>query len=198
MTDATSSETIKAVTTKERLLYEAELLVRRQGYAGFSYADLAAAVGIRTASIHYHFPTKDALGLALVAFYQDRYDAALAEILQQIPDTIGQITAYAELYRRGLQQNAGCLCAALAVEINMLPDAFRAAVAAFFKRHLIWLEKLVVAGVTGGELCASLSPSECASLILATLQGALLMERVLNDGRNFDDAVQGLIDCLKQ
>ena len=33
--------------------------VRRLGYSAFSYADLAAAVGIRKPSIHHHFPAKE-------------------------------------------------------------------------------------------------------------------------------------------
>ena len=53
--------------TRAELLIQAETLVRGRGYAGFSYADLAEAVGIRKASIHHHFPTKVDLGAALVA-----------------------------------------------------------------------------------------------------------------------------------
>ena len=52
--------------TRSQLLAHAEALVRTQGYAGFSYNDLSLAVGIRKASIHYHFPSKTDLGLALI------------------------------------------------------------------------------------------------------------------------------------
>ena len=52
--------------TRTELLIQAESLVRGRGWSGFSYADLAEAVGIRKASIHHHFRTKDDLGAALV------------------------------------------------------------------------------------------------------------------------------------
>ncbi|MXD47054.1 helix-turn-helix transcriptional regulator, partial [Escherichia coli] len=38
--------------TRERLLSEAEHLMREKGYSAFSYADLSKIVGITKASIH--------------------------------------------------------------------------------------------------------------------------------------------------
>lgn len=52
--------------TRERLLSEAEHLMREKGYSAFSYADLSKIVGITKASIHHHFPTKDILGEQVV------------------------------------------------------------------------------------------------------------------------------------
>ena len=63
-----------------RLIAEAEMLVKRRGYSGFSYADLAAVIGISKASIHHHFPAKEDLGAALIGTYKERYDAALQAI----------------------------------------------------------------------------------------------------------------------
>ena len=47
--------------TQDRLVEIGETLMRQRGYGGFSYADLALKAGIRKASIHHHFPTKDDL-----------------------------------------------------------------------------------------------------------------------------------------
>ena len=44
--------------TAERLMDLAEAHIRDRGYAGFSFRDLAAEVGIKSASVHHHFPTK--------------------------------------------------------------------------------------------------------------------------------------------
>ena len=48
--------------TRERLLSEAEHLMREKGYSAFSYADLSKIVGITKASINHHFPTNDIVG----------------------------------------------------------------------------------------------------------------------------------------
>src|ERR1700709_1701373 len=91
--------------TRGDLLFEAEVLIRSRGYSGFSYADLADAVGIRKASIHHHFPTKAARAVALVAAYDERYDAALAGIMTASADGIVRIEAYGRLYLEGVEQS---------------------------------------------------------------------------------------------
>ena len=61
-----------ALGTREALIRTAEQLMRTRGYSAFSYADLSESVGIRKASIHHHFPTKEDLGKALVEEYIER------------------------------------------------------------------------------------------------------------------------------
>lgn len=51
-----------SITTKAALLRAAETQMRSKGYSAFSYADLAAQIGIKKASIRHHFPTKESLG----------------------------------------------------------------------------------------------------------------------------------------
>ena len=61
--------TAPAAGTAERILDVAERLVQSRGYNGFSYADVAAELGITKASLHYHFAGKAELGEALIARY---------------------------------------------------------------------------------------------------------------------------------
>ena len=68
--------------TRTALLDAAENVVRMRGYDGFSYADLAGAVGIRKASIHHHFPAKQDLATAIVA----RYAARVVQRLDVVAD----------------------------------------------------------------------------------------------------------------
>lgn len=56
--------------TAAKILTVAQDLLQRKGFNGFSYRDLAAEIGIKTSSIHYHFPTKDDLALNLVRNYR--------------------------------------------------------------------------------------------------------------------------------
>jgi TetR/AcrR family transcriptional repressor of nem operon len=181
-----------SLKTRDRLLIEAERLVRRLGYAGFSYADLAAEVGLTKASIHHHFPSKEAMGLALVAAYDERYDAAMAKIREDHAGAPARIDAYAELYLKGLEDDLGCLCAALAVEVAALPAAFRTALGAFFAKHVEWLEAVIAEGQAAGELRAGVGPAALARQIIATLEGALLMERVFGKSDGFRDTLSAL------
>src|ERR1700761_9029702 len=66
--------------TAARILDVAGELVQERGFNGFSYADVAAQVGISKAALHYHFPGKADLGLALITRYASRFSESLAGI----------------------------------------------------------------------------------------------------------------------
>lgn len=171
--------------TRAVLLAEAELLIRRRGFSGFSYADLSAEVGIRKASIHHHFPSKADLALALLAFFDARYDAAMAEIRDRVPDGLGRVRAYATLYLEGVEKGLGCLCAAFAAELDSLPDPLRTALRRFFAKHVGWLEQVLTDGIADGSIRADLAPAPQARLVVAALEGALMMERLLDGPAGF-------------
>ena len=67
-------------STATRILDVAEGLAQTRGFNGFSYADIAAEIGITKASLHYHFPSKADLGRALVRRYTERFMDALDAI----------------------------------------------------------------------------------------------------------------------
>ncbi len=183
--------------TREKLLAEAEVLVRQRGWSGFSYADLAAAVGLRKASIHHHFPAKEDLGIALIQAYGQRYDAALEKILAASDDGLVRVEAYAKLYLHGLEQEQGCLAAAMAAELGILPARIRDAVAAFFRRHIAWLRQILTEGRANETISRNVSPSQSARMIVATLEGALMMERLLGGPPGFEATLAALRKSLK-
>ena len=183
--------------TRAELLAEAELLIRRRGFSGFSYADLADGVGIRKASIHHHFPTKTDLALAMLASYDARYDAALSAIVQTTPDALGRVRAYAHLYLDGVEKGLGCLCAAFAAELDRLPETLRSELSRFFAKHIAWLEEVLVEGVADGSVRGNLAPAPHARMIVAALEGALMMERLLDGPAGFSDSVAALEGTLR-
>ncbi len=183
--------------TRASLLSEAEILVRGRGYSGFSYADLAQAVGIRKASIHHHFRTKEDLAGALIEAYEARYDAALADILGQTADGVARIEAYARLYLGGVEQGLGCLCAALAVELETLPDGLRRRIGTFFDKHIAWLAGVLTEGRADGSIRAEIDPQAHARMVVATLEGALLLERFLAGPEGFGQALKALSAGLR-
>lgn len=183
--------------TRAELLLQGENLVRRRGYAGFSYADLAEAVGIRKASIHHHFPTKAAFAHSLVAAYDARYDAALVGIRADEPEAIARMAAYGRLYLGGVEAGLGCLCAVLAIEGEALPEPLRADIARFFEKHIAWLAAVLAEGVAAGEVRADLDPAATARMVVATLEGALLMERLLAGPAGFRGTLHALCAGLR-
>ena len=183
--------------TRAELLAEAELLIRKRGYSGFSYADLAHGVGIRKASIHHHFPTNSDLAAALLASFDARYDVAMADIVSASKDGLKRVRAYAQLYLEGVEKGLGCLCAAFAAELETLPDALRSDLSRFFAKHIGWLERVLNDGLADGTIRADIVPSSHARMIVAALEGALMMERVLDGAIGFAGSLSTLEASLR-
>lgn len=178
--------------TRDALLEEAETLIRSRGYSGFSYADLSAAVGIRKASIHHHFPAKADLAVALLAAYDERYDRLMDDILAGTTDGLARTRAYADLYLLGIDKGLGCLCAAFAAELTTLPDRLRTDLTRFFDKHVAWVEGVLTAGQENGTIRADVRPQAFARLIVAALEGALMMERTLEGQKGFAGMLSAL------
>lgn len=184
------------IDTKKVLLIEAEKLVRSRGYSGFSYADLENIVGIRKASIHYHYRTKEELVASVLEEYRDRYEKSFSSIEESRSDAIDRIDDYAKLYFDGIDRGLGCLCAVLSAEFDAVPDSLKTGVEAFFKRHHAWLADVYRDGLVKGTVSTELGADEAAHLILSTLEGALLVEPWITGRDGFRITVNALRKSL--
>lgn len=167
--------------TPTALLDEAEQQIRTRGFNAFSYKDLAEAVGIRTASIHYHFPSKGDLGCALIQRYLDRLEVSLAEIERRSPKVPRRLRAFVELYRKTGKDGGVCLCGSMASDITTLDEATRDGVAAYLDRSEGWVRAQIERGVQGGEFSTRTRARDLAASLVAGLQGALLLGRARGD-----------------
>lgn len=180
------------MNTRDALIESAVQAARQRGYFGFSFADLAEEVGIRKASIHHHFPTKEDLAVAAVEAYTSRFAARLERIQADDGGRRAQLDHYAGLYREGLVRNQACLCGVLASEIAALPERVQQAVRQFFDLNLSWLEG-VVGGNEGQQRAGKDDSKRAARVLLSALQGAMFVALSAGDRGVFDDAAQGAI-----
>lgn len=182
-----------ATETREQLLKETEALLRTRGYAAFSYADLAEKVGIRKASIHHHFPTKEALGVALIDSYLVDFRAALEAILERETTAEGRLSRYADFFVSSMEGGMMPLCGALSAEAYVLPESLQARVKGFFELHLDWLQGVIRDGQNARELKGELEPKATATLILSTLEGASLVAWALKDPSAIAPAISAVL-----
>src|SRR4051812_11746209 len=174
--------------TAGRILDSAERLVQARGFNGFSYADVAAELEVTKASLHYHFPGKDELGLALLARYSERFGAALDAIEAEVPDAPARLAAYVALYADVLRGERMCLCGMLAAEYVTLSEPLRERLIGFFDINEVWLERVLEQGRADGSLSFAGPARETARLIVSTLEGAMLVARPYGDLERFTAA----------
>jgi len=182
--------------TAQRILDIAEQLVQMRGYNAFSYAHIAAELGITKASLHYHFSSKAELGQALIARYAQRFALALEEIDSKTTPAPAKLAAYAGLYADALRGQRMCLCGMLAAEYQTLPEQIRKAVVVFFDDNEIWLERVLEQGCTDDTLKFDGSARETARMIISGLEGAMLVARPYGDLRRFQTTATTLLAVL--
>ena len=182
--------------TAERILDSAERLVQKRGYNGFSYADVAAELGVTKASLHYHFPGKAELGEALVERYAARFAEALDEIDARGGDASAKLAAYARIYANVLREKRMCLCGMLAADYDTLPEAMREAVLRFFDDNEAWLTDVFEQGQAERSLRLDGSAAEAAQTLVGGLEGALLIARPYGEVARFEAAATRLLTSL--
>lgn len=166
---------------RERILDVGEALIRQHGFNGVSFRDIAEQVGIKSASVHYHFPTKADFALAVTERYADRFLKHAREALSGNDGPGERLARYAALYRQAfLDDGKMCLCGMLAAEAAALPEPVRKRVATFFDENLAALEE-------------ALGSAEDARLSLMALQGALLMARAEKSSVHIDRMVDAIV-----
>lgn len=191
-----TTPTRREPNTSERILDSAERLVQTRGFNNFSYADIAAELGITKASLHYHFPGKAELGYALISRYSERFAAALTRIDGERSGVREKLDAYAALYADVLRGQRMCMCGILAAEYPTLPKPMRDAVIRFFDANYEWLGALLQQGRAEGSLAFEGSCDEVAQGIVSTLEGAMLVARSYGEVARFDATARQLLSGL--
>ncbi|MDP9810736.1 TetR/AcrR family transcriptional repressor of nem operon [Rhizobium tibeticum] len=177
----------------------AQSLIVRGGYNGFSYADIAGAVGIRKASIHHHFPTKNELVVVLVDRYRMQASEGLKALDESLPNPLERLNAYLSYWQQCIQDASApiCVCAMLAGEMAILPEEIASRVRGHFQRLALWLSAVLKSGADQGVFQLTKKPDDEAQLFMATVHGAMLTARALDDPKLFNVITKPLLDRLK-
>jgi TetR/AcrR family transcriptional repressor of nem operon len=165
--------------TRTRILDLAEGLLLERGFNAFSYQHIARELAVKPAAIHYHFPSKDDLGRAIVARQLRRLRKwrDLPRIADLSP--VQQLEALLAVYDNHANQECRvCLFGALAADFLTLPPAMQAELRTFNSELTAWLAQVLAVGKAMGTLRFVGSPSAKAVQVLTTLAGALQVARV--------------------
>ncbi|GGX17326.1 TetR family transcriptional regulator [Pigmentiphaga litoralis] len=174
------------INAKEAILAAATRTAQAHGYAGLNFRELGAEVGIKSASIHYHFPTKADLGAAVARRYWEDTSAALEAIADGTGDPVASLRRYPEIFRQSLERdNRMCLCSFMAAEYDDLPEAVQAEVQTFTDVNVAWLAKMLLAA----KAVHADGAEARARAIFAAVAGAQLIARSRADISLFDTLI---------
>ena len=165
--------------TKTKILELAESYTQIKGFNAFSYLDLAAEIGIKAASIHYHFKSKDDLAFALV----ERAHEIFRNMDIEIDNPIERLIAVKDYFKSYIKNDKFCLCGMMAAELQSISPKVKKKVDVYFTDYQLWLTKQFKAL---GHADANFQ----ALRFLSTLEGSLLIARVKCDPEVVEDALK--------
>lgn len=178
----------------------AETLIQTRGYNAFSYRNLAAIVGIKTSSIHYYFPTKADLGKAVVKKHIDLLCDELELLLSDKNFTyLKKVEIFIEsiIEKTYRSDQKMCLGGMLASDVLTLPHAIQYEVRDFFNRLEGWLTNLLLEAIKQKEIKMELKEAKNkAMLVLAIIEGSLLLARLFQHEENLAIAKQHILSIL--
>ena len=168
----------------DEILDAAQEMVQQHGYHGFSFREVAKAVGIKSASVHYHFATKEQLGMALARRYTDRVMEHLGDPDDPNADPDVLLGRFIGVFRHVLKNDGlMCLCGMLGAETRTLPEPVAVEARRFFSRTVTWLTGVL----RRRDRALSADQAEVRALAaIATLEGSMIVARTLDDLGTFD------------
>jgi TetR/AcrR family transcriptional regulator, transcriptional repressor for nem operon len=165
--------------TKKLILDVAENFLLDRGYNGFSYKDIAIALNIKNASIHYHFPKKTDLGVAIIQRAIWRFQKWTDQMESKNISYAKRLDEFFLIFKKFVEEKQQvCLGGALETDFKTLSEEMQRETRRFVADTRQWLETLLACGKKEGKFKYPGSAGDQALLIMAGLQGAIQMVRV--------------------
>lgn len=172
--------------TRQAIMDAARSTVQARGYNALSFREIGKEIGVTSASIHYHFPTKGALGAALARDYTAQ-GRTLLDALVALDALSARFDGYLAIFRKALEDdNRMCLCGIMAAEQHDLPAEVRQEVSAFTDLNVAWLEEQLAAAFPQMN---DDERKDRSVAIFAAIEGAQLIARGRSEIALYDRAI---------
>ncbi|MBA5872186.1 MAG: TetR family transcriptional regulator [Nitrospira sp. CR2.1] len=191
---------MKQTDTKTAILDAAQDLIQRVGVNAMSYQHISEAVGIRKASIHHHFPTKEQLLDELIARYSRHFLGLVDDIMNSRVGPATKLRRYAALFEATLSEGQGdkaCLCGMLSAEVEALGSRAVAGLRRFSRENERRVAQVLEEGRRRGELIFEGHARVLATLVFQLLEGSMLMARADGGPKRFRAVIGQMMTLLR-
>jgi TetR/AcrR family transcriptional repressor of nem operon len=163
--------------TRDKIIALGKKFMQTVGYNVFNYKLIAAELNIRNASIHYHFPTKEDLALAVIEKDKEDFNKMAAGLEQQ--SATAKINALLNIYTQYFREGEKlCVISTFASSFNDVSGSIQQASREYGALVTQWLTDIFHEGAVSGEFNAAQDAEDLAALWMASLPGSLLVGRM--------------------
>ena len=191
---------MRSTDTRTQILDTAQDLIQRVGVNAMSYQHISEAVGIRKASIHYHFPTKDDLVATLLDRYNDSFLRLVDGVIAQPDSAAIKLRRYCSLFEATLSSGQGdkaCLYGMVGAELATLKHPLVERVSAFYRNNEARLVQIFTQGKESGDFGFAGDIHAMAILVFSLLEGGFLVTRAHGGATQYRAIVEQLMQLVK-
>lgn len=166
------------MSKREEIIQLADQLIREKGYNAFSFYDISKKVGIKNASIHYHFPVKSDLGIAVIQLHTKRLQHLIDRTSLDTP--IQKLGHFFSIYENIKNENKVCLVGSLATDFNTIDGNIQLHLKTFSEIMLTWVSQFLEDGRQEQIFHFEPSPRTKALMIISNMLAIVQLCRLTN------------------
>jgi TetR/AcrR family transcriptional repressor of nem operon len=174
----------KGEQTRERILASSAQLFNRQGYFGASLADIMRETGLEKGGIYNHFSSKEQLALESFDYayglIQERVRQALSGKFNAIERLLAIVTVFQGILEDP-QVAGGCPILNTAIEADDANEVLRDRARSAMDNWRTTIHRIVNKGIERQQIRPGVDADEVASILIATLEGAIMLSNLYKD-----------------
>jgi TetR/AcrR family transcriptional regulator, transcriptional repressor for nem operon len=169
----------KGERTRERIIRQAAPLFNQRGYDGSSLNEIMAATELEKGGIYRHFASKQELAAAAFDYAWAEAMRARRHDIDSVANSVDKLKRYIANFveRRGTVPG-GCPLLNTAMDSDDGNALLRNRARRALENWQNFLGSIVIQGIKKGEIRREVSKTKLANLIIATLEGAVMIGRL--------------------
>ena len=185
----------KAQETRAKIIRQAAELFNQQGYSGASIADVMQATGLKKGGIYNHFKSKDELALEAFDYAHSLTRQKIWQAVKQKRNAKERLQAMMSCYLDFIDNPpiaGGCPLLNTAIESDDTHPALRNRTRNAMDSWRSLISRIVQTGIKKGEINSQIEPDLVATILISTIEGAVMMSKLYQDPLHLERAVRHL------
>ena len=191
----------KGQQTRQHIIQQAATLFNQRGYIGSSISDVMQCTGLQKGGIYRHFQSKEQLALAAFDYAQQQNTSQLLAAVAAETDAVQKLLAFISAFHTLTLHPpvpGGCPVLNTIVDSDDGDPALRERVVAVVSGWEQLIERIVADGVARGSLRRDIDPQAVATVLIASLEGGILLARAHRSPVYLQHAVDHLVQYVRR
>lgn len=181
------------MTTRDRIVLRGDNLIRHVGYNAFSFSDISKELSIKNASIHYYFPTKSALVMAIIQKHTLLLEKFKGNVREQEP--VEKIIKFLTVYTTARFGGKISILGALANDYLNFEVEVQTELKILTDNTVNWLTDTLTEGQKLGVFHFNTSAKNKALILITNILGGEQLSRITYQ-RDFQQIKETIISDL--